>query len=91
MQLEDFEVGKVYRMVEEDFVSPIDPSQVSPGRVKVRRILMPVGAHHFQPYGRRALPEELRAWAKFLRVQDPESGRVHLQAPECIRVAQLLS
>lgn len=93
MQLSDFEVGKSYHLTEKDFVNPLDETQVTPGRVITRKIMTPVCAEEKPRFddGGLATLEVIKEWQQFLRVQNPETERVHLLHPEEIAEAVILS
>jgi hypothetical protein len=89
MRLRDFQVGKTYRMVEEDFPDPLDECQVPPGKVLVREILEPANAQNScWDDGLPPTETDIAEWQQFLRVRNPETGRVTLLHPETLVSAE---
>ncbi|PKM47101.1 MAG: hypothetical protein CVV05_01550 [Gammaproteobacteria bacterium HGW-Gammaproteobacteria-1] len=92
MELSDFQRGAVYSIITKEY-SP-DGESVIPGKTMVRRILEPATRENsrMRAEGNIEMPTdyEVAGWQAFLRVQNVDSGRVHLLHPETIESATMV-
>ena len=87
MNIEDFEIGKTYRMTIVPYLD-YEPGEES---FRTLKVLEPATAENSRVDDGATVeippPSVLEAWAKFLRVRD-ESGRVRLQIPSLVVAAE---
>ncbi|TBW57390.1 hypothetical protein EZI54_06960 [Marinobacter halodurans] len=85
MDLKDFEIGLTYRIKITDWEAP-DGGTV-PGKTIVRRVLEPANQANSKFEDGPAPRHVIAEWSQFLRVQNPDSGQVHLLHPRTIESA----
>lgn len=92
MELSDFRLGAIYSITTKE-CSP-DGQSVIPGKTMVRRVLEPATKENsrIRAEGCLEVPTdyEVAGWQAFLRVQNVDSGRVHLLHPETIETATMV-
>jgi hypothetical protein len=87
MELSNFTVGKKYDAKKVDFAPP-DGSPTVPGEAICFTVLEPANAeNHKAVGGEDASPAHVAGWAEFLRVQNDDTGRVHLLHPNTVESA----
>lgn len=88
MRVNDFIVGTMYRIKLFDWESP--DGDIVPGKELLRCILEPVNESNSAFEDGPAPSYILSEWMAFLRVQNPDTGDIHLLNPERIEFARAL-
>ena len=89
MQLSDFHTGVTYSIKKKDWEAPI--GEIVPGRTLTRKILEPVSKTNSTADGETPTDMEIEGWQAFLRVQDVDSGKIHLLHPEMLLDAAIVA
>ena len=86
MDLSEFEVGSIYRLKIAAWETPT--GDIVPAEEKVRRVLEQANCSN-SAFDHGPVPDQvIENWSAFLRVQCPNTGKVHLLHPETIEGAE---
>jgi ABC-type protease/lipase transport system fused ATPase/permease subunit len=85
MRLNEFKIGVTYQVRTAEWEAP--SGAMVPGKTLTRRVLEPVNQHNAAWKDGEAPESVIEQWQEFLRVEDPDTGKVHLLHPNTIETA----